>query len=234
MSSEVVIDIETNGLTPDTIWCLCDSEGTVATEGYNFKEGVTYYGHNAISFDYPVLASLWGCDISNTRKSLRDTLVLSRLACPSRAGGHSLDNWGDTLGFAKGDHSDWSQYSEDMLTYCKRDVSLTERVLQVLRGELEGFSEQSIELEHQVARIIQEQMDNGWLLDQRAVHDLLAELVEKKYEYEEAVRETFKPIAKAVKEITPKTNKDGSTSVVGLKYLGDNCLDLCGGPHTRI
>ena len=161
-------------------------------------------------------------------------MVLSRLANPSRSGGHSLGNWGESLGCPKGDHSDWSQYSDEMLTYCKQDVSLTQRVLTTLNKELQGFSEQSIELEHKVAWIIQEQMDNGWELDQGACFELLAGLKEKKFELEDKVHETFKPKTKKVKEITPKTNQDGSTSVVGLKYLGDDCLSLVGGVHTRV
>ena len=51
---------------------------------------------------------------------------------------------------------------------------------------------------------------------------------------EDEVHTTFRPVAKAVREITPKINKDGTTSKVGLKYLGDDCLLLVGGTHTRI
>ena len=234
MSSEVIFDLEADGLTPDTIWCLCDSEGAVSTDGYTFEEGVTYYAHGGINYDYPVLASLWGCPTARDSHNLKDTVVLSRLANPSRSGGHSLSNWGQILGYSKGEHTTWDTYSPAMLDYCKRDVEVTVRVLKTLKQELKGFSEQSIELEHRVAWIIQEQMDNGWLLDQKACLLLLAELKEKKDELEQVVRETFKPRAQAVKEITPKTNKDGTTSVVGLKYLGDNCLSLVGGVHTRI
>ena len=234
MKTEVVLDIETNGLTPDTIWCLVDSEGNTCTDGYTFKEGNIYYAHNGIGFDYPVLHRLWDGRCGSYSKRLKDTLVLSRLASPSRDGGHSLDAWGSRLGFPKGDHSDWSTYSPAMLTYCKRDVSVTERVLSTLKRELEGFSEKSIELEHQVAWIITKQERNGWKLDQEKVFLLLAELKEKKDELEEEVHKTFKPKYQFVKEIVPKTNKDGTTSKVGLKYLGDECLLLVGGAHSRV
>lgn len=235
MSSEAYIDIETDGLNPTKIHMVGQLKDGVYTEhfrDFNYEEGVTYYGHNAIGFDYPVLDALWGSVSSGNQ--LRDTLILSRLAQPSRTGGHGLDAWGAALGYSKGVHTDWSQLSDDMRTYCKRDVELLSKVKQRLDKELEGFSEESIELEHKVARIIHQQELNGWTLDQEAAFMLLAELKEKKYELEDKVHETFKPVAKPVREIIPKINQSGATSVVGLKYLGDDCLSLVGGTHTRI
>ena len=233
--SEVLFDLEADSLTPTKIhmWGqLRDGKYTEQFQDFTYEDGVTYYAHNGIGYDYPVLNRLHG--LRTGQPTQRDTLVLSRLANPSRDGGHSLDAWGAALGFPKGDHSDWSQLSDEMRTYCKRDVELLQRVKTTLDKELTGFSEDSVTLEHKVAWIIQEQIDNGWLLDQAACFDLLAELKEKKFELEEAVRETFRPVAKAVKEITPKTKQDGTTSVVGLKYLGDDCLRIVGGVHTRI
>jgi len=230
--TQIVFDIETNGLTPDIIWCVADSTGGFSRETYDFKEGETYYAHNGIGFDYPVLDKLWGVRIPHARR--RDTLVLSRLASPSRSGGHSLDNWGRILGYPKGDHTDWSQYSSDMRKYCQRDVELTVRVLAALERELEGFSERSIDLEHRVAHIVQDQMNNGWLLDQEKVFLLLAELKEKKYELEEEVRQVFRPHYKVVKEITPKIKQDGKMSIVGLKFLGEDALEVVGGSFTRV
>jgi DNA polymerase I-like protein with 3'-5' exonuclease and polymerase domains len=72
------------------------------------------------------------------------------------------------------------------------------------------------------------------LLDQEKCWDLLGELKEKKFELEDEVHERFVPRCKAVKEVHPKIKRDGTTSMVGLKYLGDDCLALVGGPHTRV
>jgi DNA polymerase-1 len=232
MSSEVVFDIETNGLTPDKIWCVADSTGFFSTEEYSFNDEDMYYGHNSIGFDLPVLANIWG--LCGGRSNQRDTLVLSRLANPSRAGGHSLDAWGRLLGFPKGEHSDWDRYSPEMQRYCERDVQLTVSVLAEVKKELVGFSERSIELEHQVAWIVQEQVNNGWLLNQEAVFMLLAELKEKKIELEDTVRTTFTPRCKGGKEVTPRINKDGTLSAVGLKYYGRDWHRDIGGVHTRV
>ena len=236
--SEAYIDIETTALpNVDKIHMVGQLRDGMYTEhfrDFNFEKGVTYYAHHGVGFDYPVLNNLWGLDGSNNHSSLLDTLVLSRLANPSRDGGHSLSSWGERLGFPKGDHSDWTQVSDSMREYCKRDVLLLKKVKDTLDKELQGFSEQSIELEHQVAWIIEEQVQNGWLLDQEACFILLATLKEKKNALEEEVHKTFLPRAQFVKEIIPKVNKDGRRSVRGLKYLGDDCLNLVGGPHSRI
>jgi DNA polymerase-1 len=239
MSSEIVIDIETDSLDATVIWCVVAQDLTtevqhVFTNAGDFaqyvqqNQGATLYAHNGVKFDYPVLEGLWG--ISWDGMTLMDTLVMSRLANPSREGGHSLDNLSGT----KGEHSDFSQYSPAMLEYCKQDVRSTVKVVNKLKQELKGFDPRSIQLEHDVARIIAKQINNGWLLDERKCFILLAELKEKQIELEQAVRDTFRPVAKAVREVTPKIKKDGTLSTVGLQYLGDDCLRVVGGPHTRI
>ena len=182
--------------------------------------------HNGIGFDYPVMSKLWGVDWSGYE--LMDSLVLSRLANPSREAGHSLRQWGERLGFPKGDHEDWSQLSCEMVKYCEQDVAVTVRVLECLQDELVGFSEESVKLEHDVQTIIQQQIKNGWLIDPKHTNDLLALLKEKKYELEETVQRTFLPLPVFVKEVTPKVKKDGTLSAVGLKFLGDQSENVAG------
>ena len=172
------------------------------------------------------MSKLWGVDWSGYE--LMDSLVLSRLANPSREAGHSLRQWGERLGFPKGDHEDWSQLSCEMVKYCEQDVAVTVRVLECLQDELVGFSEESVKLEHDVQRIIQQQIKNGWLIDPKHTNDLLALLKEKKYELEETVQRTFLPLPVFVKEVTPKVKKDGTLSAVGLKFLGDQSENVAG------
>ena len=235
---EQYFDIETDGLNPSRVWCAGQEDENgyyteyLTSEGFGFNTEDTYYAHNGIGFDYPILNRLWG---TPTRRSNQlDTMVLSRLASPSRLGGHNLDNWGELLGVPKGDHDDWSQLSDEMRKYMRRDVELVGRVKRALDKELTGFSEESIRLEHDVAWIIQQQMNNGWLLDQEKCWDLLGELKEKKFELEDEVRLVFRPYAQPVKEVHPKYKKDGTMSVVGLKWYGENALVDIAGPCTRI
>lgn len=239
--TQIVLDIEADGLNPTTVWCVVaqviGGAQSVHRDEQSLQqflqqhEGATLYAHNGIGYDYPVLRCLWSIDFNPF--VLRDTLVLSRLASPSREGGHSLDSWGSRLGFHKLEHSDWGGFSEEMLTYCKRDVDLNVKVLKSLQSELAGFSGQSVELEHKVAEIIHRQIKHGWLLDGYKTHLLLAELRDRQYALEQEVQETFKPIPKFVKEIEPTLTQKGSVSKVGLKFLGDDYMNVCG-PMSRI
>ena len=212
----VFCDIETDGLDATTIWCaVCrhNGESEVICNEKDFKDyvqrkaGATFVFHNGIGFDVPVVERLW--DFTFHRALVTDTLILSRLADPSRSGGHSLRNWGNILGFAKGDHDDWSRLTTEMIDYCIRDVELTEAVYERLMVELDGFSQDSIDLEHEVQWVIQEQERNGWLLDQRLCHILCAKFKERMNEIESNLQALFPPIVEErYSEKTGKRLKD--------------------------
>jgi len=215
----VFCDIETDGLDATTIWCaVCRNNGVseVICNEQDFKTYVSdrpnasWVFHNGIGFDLPVLGRLW--NVSFDRDRIVDTLVLSRLADPSRSGGHSLRNWGNTLGFPKGDHNDWSQLTPAMIDYCIRDTELTEAVYKRLQVELADFSQDSVDLEHQVQWIIQQQERNGWLLDQRLCHILCAKFKERMNVIEEDLQAIFPPIVEErYSEKTGKRLKDKVT-----------------------
>ena len=230
---EIVFDIETNGLDPSKVWLVWAYErdtkefvlfsgDTVSTFSQYIKDmgECKVIGHNIIAFDIPVCERLLGTDFSKCE--VVDTLVMSRLSQPSRDGGHSLESWGARLNFAKGDYDDWDNFSQAMVDYGKQDVALNERVYQILLNELTGFGSECLVLEHQTQAIIARQIKRGWTLDQEKAFILLAELKEKKYELEDKVHEVFKPLPTFVKQVTPKIKKDGTQSVVGLKFLGDD------------
>ena len=230
---EIVFDIETNGLDPSKVWLVWvyerDTKEFVLFVGDTVNNFTQYIkdmgeckviGHNIIAYDIPVCERLLGTDFSKCQ--VVDTLVMSRLAKPDRLGGHSLDSWGESLNFAKGDYDDWLNFSQAMVDYGKQDVALNERVYTALLHELVGFGSDSLVLEHQTQEIISRQIKRGWTLDQEKSFILLAELKEKKYELEDKVHEVFKPLPTFVKQVTPKIKKDGTQSVVGLKFLGDD------------
>ena len=232
---QLIFDIETNGLKPSVIWCLCAvKDGEMVTlemptqkDVEELLEGVTeVIGHNIIRYDIPVVKRLLGITFEDLK--ITDTLVMSRLYNPSLEGGHSLGKWGERLKFPKGDYNDWSALTPEMVEYCQQDVRVTERLYEVLSEKLDPFGTESIDLEHRVQTEISTQIDNGWLLDQRKAFDLVATLQEKKYELEETVLQTFRPLATFIKTIKPKIKKDGSLSAVGLKFLGESWVDVAG------
>ena len=231
---QCVWDIETNGLKPSVIWCLCAIKGdkmytlempTKEMVEELFADVTEHVGHNLINYDIPVVERLLGVQVTG---QITDTLVMSRLYNPNLEGGHSLDAWGQRLNFPKGDYHDWSALTPEMVEYCKQDVSVTERLHEKLSGLLSEFGDNSITLEHSVQRAITHQIQNGWLLDERKATDLVAELKEKQYDLEEAVHQKFRPLPTFIKEIVPKYKKDGSLSSVGLKFLGDNWTQVDG------
>lgn len=219
MTNLVFCDIETDGLNPSVIWCaVCrhNGESEVICNEQDFKQyvsrkaPVTFVFHNGTGFDVPVVERLW--DFTFNRSMVTDTLILSRLANPSRSGGHSLRNWGNILGFPKGDHEDWSQLTPEMIDYCVRDVELTEAVYNRLQQELDGFSEECIELEHHVQYLMHQQERNGWLLDERLCHMLCAKFKERMNEIEYNLQEIFPPIVEErCSEKTGKRLKDKVT-----------------------
>ena len=210
----IYLDLEANGLTPDTIWCVVTRENGVNTVHTTpdtlckaLEGSVSVVGHNLIGYDLPVLERLWGVSVASER--IVDTLVLSRLFDPSKSGGHSLRNWGNELGFPKGDHDDWSRLSEEMIEYCKRDVEVTQAVHESLVKSMSDFSDDSITLEHKVQFAVQQQERNGWVLDQQLAHELLATFKERMNEIEEELQEKFPPIVhERYSEKTGKRLKD--------------------------
>ena len=235
--TELILDIETNGLKPDTIWCcgikvIGEPEGELMMTGSELQtyldkhEGATVYGHNGHAYDYPILRSLW--DIDFDRVHLRDSVLMSREANPRRIGGHSLKAWGETLGFPKGVFSDWTKFTPEMGTYCVQDLNVTERLLEVVKEELK---QPSALLEAKVSEIIKQQIAYGWLLDMPKCFDLLATLRERKDEVEKEVHKRFQPIAVPAKVVVPKVKCDGTVSRVGLTGFD---IHSVGGDFTKV
>ena len=213
----IYLDLEANGLTPDTIWCVVTRENGVSTVHTTrdtlckaLEGSVSVCGHNLIGYDLPVLKRLWGLSVASER--IVDTLVLSRLFDPSRLGGHSLRAWGETLGFPKGDHDDWSRLSQEMIDYCIQDVAVTEAVHKNLVTDMTDFSQESIDLEHKVQYAVQQQERNGWVLDQELARDLCATFKEGMNEIEAELQKMFPPIIEErISEKTGKRLKDKVT-----------------------
>jgi len=199
---DLVFDIETDDLKATLIHCIVAQDANSGEifkfppsnlqEGYELlSKADRLIGHNIIGFDIPMVEKFAGIKLRD--KELIDTLVLSRLFNPTREGGHSLEKWGYKLGLSKIDFEDYQNYSTQMLDYCVRDVQLNTLVYNSLRNESKGFSKQSIELEQDVARIIKQQEENGFMFDMESALVLLAELREKSQQIEDDVNNTLKP-----------------------------------------
>jgi len=222
---DLVFDIETDDLQATLVHCIVaqdvDSGEIFKFPPHKLEEGYKFLatadrliGHNIIGFDIPMVEKFGGVDL--TKKELIDTLVLSRLFNPNRDGGHSLESWGFRLGLSKINFDDYLNYSNEMLEYCVRDVTLNTLVYKNLRNESKGFSKGCIELEQSIASIIKQQEVNGFKFDMQSALVLLAELREKKQQIEDEVHDTFKPKWVDTKLVTPYIKKDGQLSKRGL------------------
>lgn len=180
---KLVLDIETT-LDHSKIWLVVTKiletgEIQCHTESSSLKPLIEaaeqIIGHNAINFDLYLLEKLW--KIPNMWNKCYDTLIMSRLAFPDRPGGHSLENWGKTLKFPKSEFDAFDGgLTPEMISYCKQDVNLTEKVYQAVKKELKDFSQKSQDLEHEVAFIVGQQERNGFLLNVPYSLTFLAEL----------------------------------------------------------
>ena len=211
---KIILDIETNS-KHDVIWCCVTrdietNEVKVWTEASGLQKYLDQSDliimHNGISFDAPVLRKNW--KVSMKLSQVYDTLVASRLLSPSLEGGHSLDSWGQRLGFLKGDFSNWDGgLSEEMVTYCIQDTLVTQKLYEHLVSELnnQGFDKRSIDLEHKVQAIICKQEQNGFKLDQQGAIILLTELKSKLSNLEDELQSVFP--TKTTERYSEKTGK---------------------------
>ena len=197
----IVLDIETNS-THDKIWCVVcrDIDKDVVStfvqpaslqDFMNNCDSIVT--HNGIFFDFPVLKKVWGITVKKSQ--VVDTLVLSRLYNPSLEDGHSLAAWGNRLGFLKGDFKDFDGgLTDEMLQYCIQDTKVTAELYKHLTKEMNnGYSKESIDLEHEVAIIIAEQERNGFKLNEASALSLLAELKTKLDIIQVEMQELFPP-----------------------------------------
>jgi len=197
-----IVDIETDGLDATKIHCIVASsfdgkqkEVWVEDECYQFGQWSEqidqFIMHNGISFDAPILNRLTGSNIKLSQ--VRDTLIESQLYNPIRDGGHSLQSWGERLGYNKGDYNDFTTFSKEMLEYCQRDTELTRKVASVLSGEGSSFSDRSYELERKVRAIVDQQERNGFAFNIKQATIFLAQLEDEQYKLEEQAQEMFEP-----------------------------------------
>lgn len=209
----IVLDIETN-TAHDKIWCVVTRNiDNSEVKVWKHPEGLQKYldsctliiMHNGINFDGPVLKKNWKITMKKTQ--VCDTLVISRLFSPSIESGHSLQAWGERLGYykapykkiwswmtnkslvvedVKGKKVDQSNLAFDepvmsaLVWYCIQDTLVTQKLYEHLTKEMShDYSKESIKLEHEVAFIIAEQERNGFRFNEAKALQLLSVLKTK-------------------------------------------------------
>ena len=226
---KAVVDIETDAINAKKIHCIVAQQyetgevrkwvGDQCKEFGEWSKKIDQFiMHNGISFDAPLLNKFTGSSI--TPLQVRDTLLESQLFNPVREGGHSLESWGERLGFAKLDFHDFSEFSPLMLEYCQRDVELTRKLAQNLELEKKKFSNKCYDLERDVRIIVDKQQNNGFAFDLMKAQLLLAKLEDEQHELERNAEEEFEP---TIVELKTKT-KEIPFNIASRKQIADRLM----------
>jgi len=138
-------DLEANGLLREATKIHCIATRNLETREENFfgpdqiEEGVAYLerceilvAHNGIGYDYPLLMKLYP---NFQLPKYEDSLILSRLFNPDRKG-HSIEDWGISLGHPKPAHEDWSVYTDAMGHRCTEDTRILTKIIRHLLSEM--------------------------------------------------------------------------------------------------
>jgi len=239
---KIIFDIETNGFLSSAtkIWCIAIKD--IDTKKlYSFKydeidkalnlisDADLLVGHNILKFDLEVIKKLYP-DFKYKGK-IFDTLLCSRLIWTNRTdedfklqqvpskliGRHSLEAWGFRLGLRKGDFiktGDFSQWSQEMQTYCEQDVDVTLELYNLILKE--KYSPEAIELEHNFAECIVRQEAHGFNFDVASAKKLYASLANRRLELEQLLTSAF-PIRKVfVETFRPKRDNKAKGYVKGV------------------
>lgn len=242
---KLIYDLECNGFidTVDKIWIAVtknlDTKEIVTFSDYDvnsrpLNELTSYLdkadviiAHNGIAYDNVVLHKLLNWKPKNIK--FIDTMILSQMNNYRRPGKHSLKNFGELLGDAKGDFEDFSKYSEEMKTYAIQDVNLTEKVYKYLTEEARNLIKnrptfkQALQTEHAIAELCAEQVKHKWKFDTPKAKSHYQYLTNEMKIIEDEINPTLKPrkvwIDKEPKKV--KYLQDGRFSSVSARMLSE-------------
>ena len=202
---KLIFDIETNGLLDslDQVHCMSVidldmPEDVLMFSHKNLVAGVEMLmaaeeliGHNIIKFDIPAIKKVYPW--FDFKGKLTDTLVLSRVIWPDIRdrdmilrrrdpefpskflGSHNLGSWGYRLGVAKSDYEGtWEEWNQEMHDYCEQDARVTLALYNKILDK--NLHPKAWWLEHEVAKILQEQEQYGIKFDVDAATDLYGRL----------------------------------------------------------
>ena len=155
--------------------------------------------------------------------NIQDTFLQARMAVPDLLkkdaerqkipkhewGKYSLRAFGHRLKMHKGDHEDFTMFSEDMREYCIQDVRVTSKLWSILRAQ--SLGEDAVIMETQFAALAFRMEEVGIAFDRPAAIDLFKQLDEKKGEILEALVDLVPPKRTEMK--TPQYWVDPVTDV---------------------
>lgn len=238
----------------DQVFYAIEGEVTEAWLKTTLADATEIILHNGIKFDLVAL-KLFGIldyEVGYLDKEdklfgkpvkIVDTLVRSRLLNPDRYGGHSLKAWGLALGEHKGDYTDFSCYTQEMLDYCIQDTKVTTLIYKTLAEEYDSYDGwwKAEKLENKLADLAVKRETYGFWFNKDLAIQCLEDLTEKMTTLENKVNPILPPklMNKTnLKKFTPPAiqfKKDRSFSANFLKFvekhegiLGEDSVEFYG------
>lgn len=246
---KIILDLEANGLKPTEIWVIVAKElGTChkwifrkvtqdAQEAERFREfcnGVSLWvGHNILGYDLPVIDHL--LQVRADVAQVIDTLIVSKLVDYPR-NGHSVKDYGIEFGLYKGEWTDYKNYSEEAVTYCERDVDITEKIYFKYKKYIDNPKHRkSLLTEHTFQVLgINNLENNGFAFDIPYAQKQLGKVEKELSTLDEAILSAFPPRLKLIREIHPKVTKHGTLSRTDFRFLaGGDLSEYNGGSFCR-
>ena len=239
----LVFDIETDSLKPTVMWCACvidiDTKEEFVYESLtDFCNAVDKFagslwcGHGAINFDIPALRRLAGREVISPHRVV-DTLVCSRLFDYTRAGGHSLKQWGIDLKLHKGDFNEWEAYADverersrrmRCAEYCLQDCRITAALFRRFEKFIFGEAwRRALNTEHETAIICEELHENGFRFDYEGAQAIQRSLSAEVERISSELRQAFPDRPRPRKLVTPRATKFGTLSKADFRWFeGDD------------
>jgi hypothetical protein len=205
-----------------------EGKETVSGSIYDYQEIIEFLlsqdilvGHNIIRYDIPVLEKILGIDLSS--KEIIDTLGLSwYVFCQEKE--HSLAVWGEKVGVAKVEISDWKNLSiEDYTKRCETDVKINVKVFRhiysIIYEVYKGDVKRIIQYLNFKLKCLRDQEKAKIWVDRVKLYKIKQELsfeVQKKEQIVSALMPSGKLLHKKPKVIT---KKDGTLTEQGKRWF---------------
>ena len=191
-------------------------------------------GHNIFSFDLPALQKTlgWWDRLEDPRDF--DTMIAARLVwsnlynedhargrggnqLPKNLyGSHSLKAYGMRLGVLKDDYSGgFDSWNPTMHEYAKQDVEVTLALYNRIMAE--NYSQQALDLEMSVARLMARQERTGFSFDEQSAEVLLRDLMAEKATIQARLQAAFGSWEVPGERFTPKANNSKLGYVKGVE-----------------
>jgi hypothetical protein len=251
--STLIFDLEANGFVRDATKIHC--AGHSVDNGTGFSKPVvtrneksffnsldlaeTVVGHNITGYDIPLINKLYPGRIDWTKKNIFDTFLGSCLLRPDNTWGHTIEAWGEHLGYPKQkvDITDWTEYTDLMGERCAVDVGINVEVYREQKNSWLTNEPQVMLLETIVAMIHARQEMWGVWFDEDKARELL-ELFQEKVE---AIRVAVAggipaKIEQAGKSVDSPFTKAGGLAARVVNHFGegDPVLDTIEGPFSKL